>query len=286
MEFNSDNIKNMLKQHEKSFEIFRMKYTNTEKQCINNFHLDDKQQYNEYSHFGKIKNMKNLKKFLSTIGQNDMNMTTKMKKIIKKITKIVIKGYNTKYFWISIRISQPNDLFKTPRWHQDGLFFNNNDHQSKFITVLRGDGTLLIESNETCLSQYTEIFDENMKYNRDNNIRNFKEQIKIQDEIFRPKMAKKLSESKDCKIIQLNNDNGAIFYVGDFKTAAIHSEPMINYPRIFISILPGSEKDIKVLAIRFGKKQYGGFNHVNVQNLHDQYKQYKLDYVNLKNIYT
>lgn len=291
MEFNSNNIRNELETHKNSFEIFQIKYTDDEKICINDFNIKNDIDYQQYSHFGNIKTMKNFKEFISNIGKNKRSNIKKLIKIIKKkLINIVLQGYDMKYFWISIRITLPNKLYIIPRWHQDGKYFNTCDNtqnlQSKFVTILKGDGTLFVTSNETSLNIISDNLNKMRKYISDNNIVDFNEQLKINDEIFRPKLAERIEEckiNKDCKITQLNNDEGVIFYVGDKQKAAIHSEPMMSQPRIFISILPGTKEEINELGIRFApKKQYGGNN--NKINLMRIYKKSKLHYTMLKDI--
>lgn len=44
---------------------------------------------------------------------------------------------------------------------------------------------------------------------------------------------------------------GAFFIVGDKERGAVHSEPKIDSERLFISILPGSESEIKELKARW-----------------------------------
>lgn len=49
----------------------------------------------------------------------------------------------------------------------------------------------------------------------------------------------------DAKIIQLNNSQGLIFLSGNMDHCAIHSEPNITEPRIFLSIVFADEENIK-----------------------------------------
>lgn len=277
MDLNSNNIKNMLEKNKNNYEIFQIKYNNRDKKCIAKYNLYDNNY--EYSHFGDI-NMKDLTSFLSKIGKNKKNNIKRMKKIIKKIINIVIDGYKMKHFWLSIRVTQPNNKYDIPRWHQDGFFFENHEIiQSKFVTVLKGDGTIFIKSNETSLKIISDSINCFRKYIKDKNITDFREQIKINDDIYRPLLADKIKECNECDIIQLNNEQGMIFLVGDSKNALIHSEPKQNHKRIFISILPGSENDIKNLSIRFNKNQKGGIN----KSYKQIYETIKADYIFITN---
>jgi hypothetical protein len=49
---------------------------------------------------------------------------------------------------MDIRDSMPNNDYDIPRWHKDGNFFPHNKEEtstSKFVTVMKGPGTLLIK---------------------------------------------------------------------------------------------------------------------------------------------
>ena len=82
------------------------------------------------------------------IGNNTEEDLQKMTDIIKRLAQEVCNGYGRKYVCVSIRANNPIDIWDVPRWHTDGNFFINpksrTKQQSKFITVLKGAGTLMI----------------------------------------------------------------------------------------------------------------------------------------------
>ena len=55
------------------------------------------------------------------------------------------------------------------------------------------------------------------------------------------------------KVKQLKNNEGLIFIVGNKEKALIHSEPSMKEERIFISILPGTEKQIENIKKRWNR---------------------------------
>ena len=156
-----------------------------------------------------------------------------------------------KYFWLAIRISPPNNHFDIPRWHKDGTFFTGDKNELssvKFITTLKGPGTLLIKSTTQINNIYNKLLEK--KFKEMDKYKTIEKKIKIDDN-FRPIFAKKFSKEK---IIQVKNNQGVLFYTGNPENnAALHSEPKFDKSRIFISILPGSYNDIKELQKRYNK---------------------------------
>ena len=149
----------------------------------------------------------------------------------------VCKGYNKKHAWIDVRITMRNKFFDIPRWHMDGLFFTSpedrNQLQTKFITSLRGPGTLMINATKAEKQEYNEFSRNATKMNH----------MGVE---FRNKV---IEIFKNRKVHQLKNNQGLIFIVGR-DTALVHSEPPKNEKRIFVSVLPGTEKQIAELKAR------------------------------------
>ena len=168
------------------------------------------------------------------------------------IIRKVLKGYTKKHFWMDIRVTQPDHDFDIPRWHKDGNFFLQGPielHTSKFATVLKGPGTLLIKGTK----KVNQIYNENLIEQRKEYIptKDMKEQSIRINKKYRPILAKKLANEK---VIQVKNTQGVIFFAGNPREkAALHSEPPNDAPRLFISILPSTEANIKDLKERWNK---------------------------------
>jgi len=248
MKFKSKIITEYLDSNKYDFLIFDIDYTINELETINDFDIKNP---NNYEHFGSLDNIKDLKKYLTDIGSNNKTCVNNMEKLIIRLIQKVLLGYKMKYFWLAIRISPPNKQFDIPRWHKDGTFFTGDKNEQssvKFITTLKGPGTLLIKSTKKINKIYNEIlkeqFEEMRKY------KTIQEKIKISDN-FRPILAKKFSKEK---YIQAKNNDGILFYTGiPHDNAALHSEPKMDTSRIFISILPNSLENIKDLQKRWNK---------------------------------
>lgn len=249
MKFDTTNIKKALKS-KKRFNLFDINYTDEEKACLKNFNIN---KYTDYENYGTIK-LNKLKIFLENIGNNDLKQVIILKNIIKKISKTIIDAHKTQFFKIFIKVTNTND-FLVPRWHEDGKFFGRNN-ETQFVTTLKGPSTLILENEKDTKNFYdlrNKEYEEQVKLIKDNN-----DELKIIDvikitekyeNIYRNKLAK-------AKILQPTNYQGVIFKIGD-ENSAVHSEPEVNESRTFISIVTGTEKEIKKL-----KKTYNS----NIEN--------------------
>jgi hypothetical protein len=230
------------------FNLFDINYTENEKKTIKDFNII-KRHY--FSHFGSYEKLltKNMNKFLSEIGNNNPKVVNNLEKIIIKMVKKVLQGYKTDYFWIDIRVTLPNNDFNKTRWHKDlNLFIKNSDDKTtKFATVLKGPGTLLLKPTKSINKIYRKIHD---KQRLERKYKSQKEQIEINKK-YRTIYAKEFDTKK---IIQPGNNQGVIFYTGfdvNTMTGAIHSEPIMDEPRMFISITPNSKENIEELYETF-----------------------------------
>jgi hypothetical protein len=247
MKFKSKIITEYLDSNKYDFFIFDIDYTVNEQKIINDFEIKNP---NNYGHYGSLEDIKDLKIYLTDIGSNTKTCINGMEKLIIRLIKKVLLGYKMKYFWLAIRISSPNNHFDIPRWHKDGTFFTGDNDLGcfKFITTLKGPGTLLIKSTKKNNKIYNEILEE--QFTEMSKYKTIQEKIKIGD-TFRPILAKKFSKEK---YIQAKNNEGILFYTGiPHDNAALHSEPKMNTSRIFISILPSSYENIKDLQKRRNK---------------------------------
>jgi len=215
---NIDDIKTALEKHKNT--VFKIHYTKKELECIAKIDIS---QGNVYLHFGNIADC-NPETFFKEIGNNDSKNIETLCKIVNKLVKAVCKGYSTKHAWIDIRVRNPDNDFDIPRWHMDGNFFMDTPEdrkqiQSKFVTVLRGDGTLMVSATKKEKEEYNRIMRENRPKTQEEAEQYYKDEHKQME--LRLK-TNKVFENK--KVKQLKNDEGLIFIVGNLDKALIHSE--------------------------------------------------------------
>ena len=242
---NPDDIKRILTKQISN--VFPINYTKKELECIRKIQITNG---NVFSHFGKIGNI-NPSKFIQEIGSNSPTVANTFTTLVNKMVNAVCNGYDKDHAWIDIRATKPNDRFNIPRWHMDGSFFTETPEdrkqiQSKFVAIFKGPGTLMVNSTLKDKEKMNDIMRANgpktqedfMKYLNDEQ---WQMDIRMkQNAIFARK-----------KVKQLQNDEGLIFIVGNPEKALIHSEPPMTEQRIFISILPGTEKQIENLKKRW-----------------------------------
>ena len=252
MELDAEKIKSYLQSDKYDFKTFSMGYTISMKKTLDRLDL----KVNDvFTHFGSIKDIVNLNQYLSKLGTNTTDDIKSIEKLIMSIIRKVLKGYTKKHFWMDIRVTQPDHDFDIPRWHKDGNFFLQGPielHTSKFATVLKGPGTLLIKGTKKINQIYNEhLIEERKEYILTKDMKDMKEQSIRINKKYRPILAKKLANEK---VIQVKNTQGVIFFAGNPREkAALHSEPPNDAPRLFISILPSTEMNIKDLKERWNK---------------------------------
>ena len=244
----STDIRDYLESEKYDFKTFPIKLTDAEATVINNLQVA-KQSYFEY--FGGI-NLLDFEDFFSKIG-NDLKSVKIIEKVIRKITKKVLSGFGMDHFWISVRAALPSSRYDVPRWHYDGPYFSNITQQAKFAMILKGPGTLFIKKSKKVVESYNKILDQSRKEfseilgKNKIDLKDYKAQFEVQnknDEKYRLKFAKELSK---YKVKQIKNNKGVIFWGGKNwnVVSALHSEPKIDQPRLFISILPGTKEMIE-----------------------------------------
>ena len=235
-------IKEYLKNPKKNYLTFNIKYTKKELDYLNKLNIN---KTIAFDHYGNIDNFDDhkLNEFLKNIGDNQN--TEIISKIVKKILTKVTNAYQTKFCWMTIRVTMPNNYFDISRWHKDGKFFKNRiGFTSKFLTVLKGPGTLFIEKSK----YMNEIYYKYLMKKRDE-YNKLKEKISYSKEIEDKYRKLFIRKFKNLKINQLESNKGLIFMTGEhvdkLTDGLLHSEPKMDVPRFFMSILPGTESEIE-----------------------------------------
>lgn len=179
-----------------------------------------------YNRFGNIDRMKaELPEFFHLIGNQEDKVVGKATEILYQLVSNIILASKKQTAWVCIRAALPTSEFDIPRWHMDGAYYSPYDSlQYKFAAALKGSQTLFFPLTDDNRNIYLE--------NHAN--RDF------------------LSQFFDSRLAEVAEScQGAFFLVGNQKSAALHSEPCIQTPRIFISVLPGDDSEIEELNCRW-----------------------------------
>ena len=202
-------IKKYLKDPKKNYLTFGIKYTKKESDYLDNFNITNGA---NFDHYGNIDNLDDnkLNNFLNDIG-NNQNIDI-INKIIHKIVKKITSAYQTKYCWMTIRVTLPTTAYDEPRWHKDSNFFKDpNVESTKFLTVLKGPGTLFIKKSKKMNELYYKILME--KFEEIKKLGNIGYNREIQEKykkIF-------ITKFKDFKHHQVKTRDGLIFFTGTHK---------------------------------------------------------------------
>jgi hypothetical protein len=267
MSLNTNKIEKYL-DSKNTYEIFDINYTKKEKKCIDNFNITKSGNYTSYN------TIDNLLDFIKNIGNNKSDDVDIMFNIIKNLLNNILFGYKTDSYYIILRIQKESTFFDIPRWHCDGFYYANRDKlQTKFVTVLRGPTTLVLDTTKEekehffSLQKYPLIDLEKDK--KDKGVLNEisvltpinhltdKDKFITDDTEFDIIQRKYIAENIRGTKITLSNNQGIIFVAGDKDKCLIHSEPKFDKARIFLSILPGTKDDMIYMENRqkeFNKK--------------------------------
>ena len=176
--------------------------------------------------------------FLQSFG-NSLEDSKIAAKIIYKIAKNCCQSMGVDEAWIAIRAFKKNNLYDIARWHIDSerLYTPRPDHiLYKIACALKGDSTLFCNVSNDMRSQYLAM--------RSKSYVDKKKSREQAASAIRMNIAEFL---QDLDVEFANAGQAAIFIMGDEKTGAIHSEPVMDKDRIFMSIIPGNHQQIQEL---------------------------------------
>ncbi len=195
---------------------------------------------NRYGNLDLLK--EEIPKFLLLIGNENEELVKEASQAICKIVSDVTDAFGKETAWICIRASEPESHFDIPRWHMDGPFFSPRyAPQYKFAAALKGNQTLFYPLTSDTRKMFCDR--DRVMNSIDKGSFNLQTYLKRVEE---ERIA--LSELFDVKNAEsAPKGYGAFFIAADQNFSALHSEPKFDSPRLFISILPGHECEIKEL---------------------------------------
>jgi len=160
--------------------------------------------------------------------------------------------------WFTIRITKPNNAFDVPRWHQDGRMFQCDEGReavarSKYALTLLGPPTLLLPADAAVFETITNG-EEKFLWWRGNEGKTSTEEDR--DEAY-DAMREWLSDKfrKTSRVTVKKGDIVRFSWGRD--DSPVHSEPQMVMDRVFITVLYGSETELKSMCgyrdVEFGK---------------------------------
>lgn len=261
-----NNMKNtldsLLNSKTKWYDTVNIDISKEDRDVIDKLKIPPGKAYNFYGKVNESEQKRYMKDFIKTLKKDDDNDDDDSNKvsniIVSKLIMPFLQACDMDSAWILIRVTEPYNEYDIPRWHCDGNFYQPSAKskpyagQYKIILALRGPGTLFMKENKDALNKLNDIYDmmrlETQEKTKDINKKDIDKlhqiSFKIQDS-FRTKIA---DEMKDFPREQANNNEAVIFMSGDMDRCLIHSEPPIDANRIFISIVPGNNRDITDMA--------------------------------------
>lgn len=237
-------IENLGPEH--PFVLFGLPLTESEKDCLHQLQVNSNNSYDHYGNFDSLND--EISAFIEALG-NTNDLSDSISQIITKLVEESLKGSGQQFAWVTLRASTETHEFDLPRWHADGRFYESDINQYKIAMALEGHGTLFYDLPEDMREWFNAIENEaadKVIYN-DNGTINGDATLEARLES-RQILAEKLNDKE--RIISAKFGQGAVFLVGD-DYAAVHSEPQIDRPRLFLSIVPGDKQHIQDLRKNF-----------------------------------
>jgi len=160
---------------------------------------------------------------------------------------------NTSACWFTIRMTHPDAIFQIPRWHQDGRMFDIDPDspglRSKYATTLLGPTTLFLDLPNTAeMTEYLTFSDVAKPLAEANDwTRSQLSETEAENLQFRGIVAGFFAE-RQYKTVPIE-PNQVVRFSWGHSNSPVHSEPDISGgDRVFISLLLGSEAEIKRMA--------------------------------------
>jgi hypothetical protein len=162
--------------------------------------------------------------FISANITYDTNHAKNVEMYRKDIETFLLTVGGNDSCWFLIRLTKKTNAFATPRWHRDGRMFPSTEKNVKYAITLLGAPTLAIKENSTVVKIMNEC--------------------KNGAEEMRARLALNLEKADR---IDIKRGQLIAFTCGE-PDSLIHSEPDIVEDRIFMSLVNGTETQLRKLA--------------------------------------
>lgn len=163
--------------------------------------------------------------------------------------------------WLTIRITKPCNAFKIPRWHQDGPMFEYDQGRedivrSKYALTLLGPTTLMLQPHEHVFETQHEA--EARYYwwrNKVDGPDPSEDEMYDADDLLRESLG---NAFKDTPRVQVGHGQIVRFSWGR-DDSPVHSEPDLVSDRIFMTVLYGSESELRTMS-QWREAPYGEYS--------------------------
>ncbi len=208
------------------FVYYDLQLSERERSALKNLKINTTDDYNNYGNLDELES--EVRDFLKTLGKGNDTSTQDVSQLITRLVKEVLQGCGQETAWVAVRSFTPASAYDLPRWHTDGYYYAPHEgNPYKFAITLKGPPTLFYQLPADKREGFYAL---QRKGNE-------------QNEYNRQALTLMLNAAKEA--ISIGQPyQGAVFIVGS-NHAAVHSEPPIKEERLFLSILPGSKKQIK-----------------------------------------
>lgn len=200
----------------------------------------------QFDYYGSVNEelVRNLIVYLSGLGENSPEIVGTLSHLVARVAEIASNDLGKESAWVMVRTSLPHDDFTIPRWHSDGKYFDSEDETYKLVMTIKGALTRFGETKD--LGVFEEIMKEvsrNHDLHSDDSETFEREDLRLRKEL-----------DAIVQEIHPSQQGEAVYYLVGNRDAQIHSEPKIDTPRIFMSVVAGSTDQINQLRQRWSKE--------------------------------
>lgn len=235
---------------EKGIVSFDVELTHEERDSIEKIEI--KNELPQFNYYGPANEslVQELTTHLNQLEGNTEEVISRISRLVAKVAEGMQKDFNQEAAWVMVRVTIPNNEFDIPRWHQDGAYLRSKEgrFQSgyKLVFTVKGAPTRFAEITDA--ERYRQLDEEsttNHRLHYDSNQKKYNEEdLRIRN---KPDWEIAVKETGPISKVQ-----AVIYFVGH-KDAKVHSEPPMETPRIFMSVVTGSLEQIEEFGERYGK---------------------------------
>jgi hypothetical protein len=163
--------------------------------------------------------------------------------------------------WLTIRATKPTDAFDIPRWHQDGRMFPCDEGyedvvRSKYALTMLGPTTLMLQPEAQIFKTFHEgEFKHFWWFQTSNNHQPTEEEQDQANDALRYWLSQELEDEPQLQV----KDGEVVRFSWGRKNSPIHSEPDLISDRVFMTVLYGSEAELRRMC-EWRNAKYGEFD--------------------------